>query len=227
MAVQTAKMAALANPIPVRHHSNTFFELPHKKRKQRRLMEQEQRQRALLEAQEESRSQALHYLVEFLQASQWCDQMDHITVVYDAVPTMDELQSYGSLGEKEGTRACRKVFKAPVVWDELGHGLWKVLKALAEEKQRARPALPSVDEVARRGTVCWGNSFGSPADAPQSIPRSRRSPSRRSSQDSCTSTASQESVSPRMSLSSSPSRHGSIPRILSIITPRRMTNTTS
>ncbi|QPH10582.1 hypothetical protein C2857_001967 [Epichloe festucae Fl1] len=219
MVVQTAKLATTATPIPIRHHSTTFFELPHKKRRQRRLIEEEQRQRALLEAAEESRTRAWNYVVEFLQASEWRHQMGQITVVYDAVPTMEELESYGDLDEKEGTRTCRKLFKAPVVWDELGHGLWKVLSAAAEKKlptvveEPAKPAAP----------VCWNNSFAACADvvSHSSVGSPRRSSSRRSSADSCSTAVSQDSVSPRMSLSSSPGRHGSIPRILSRITARR------
>ncbi|KAK2593271.1 hypothetical protein QQS21_009036 [Conoideocrella luteorostrata] len=206
-------MAATATPIPIRHHSSSnFFELPLKKRKQRRLIEEEQRQRALLEAEEESRSQAWNYIFEFLQASEWSDQMAQITVVYDAVPTMNELESFGNLDEKEGTRACRKVFKAPVVWDELGHGLWRVLRAVAEQKQP-----PAVEENASK-PVSWNNSFGSPAEISHSTNSPRCSSSRRGSHESCCTTASRESVSPRMSLSSSPSRHGSIPKIFSRIT---------
>ncbi|GAB0137638.1 hypothetical protein EsDP_00005895 [Epichloe bromicola] len=225
MVAQTAKLATTATPIPIRHHSTTFFELPHKKRRQRRLIEEEQRQRALLEAEEESRTRARNYVVEFLQASEWRHQMGQITVVYEAVPTMEELESYGDLDEKEGTRTCRKLFKAPVVWEELGHGLWKVLSAAAEQK------LPAVAEEPARpaAPVCWNNSFAACADVVShssvvshfSVGSPRRSSSRRSSADSCSTAVSQDSVSPRMSLSSSPGRHGSIPRILSRITARR------
>lgn len=219
MVAQNAKLATTATPIPVRHHSTTFFELPHKKRRQRRLIEEEQRQRALLEAEEESRTRAWNYVVEFLQASQWRHQMGQITVVYEAVPTMEELESYGDLDEKQGTRTCRKLFKAPVVWDELGHGLWKVLSAAAEQK------LPAVVEepVKPAAPVCWNNSFAACADvvSHSSVCSPRRLSSRRSSADSCSTAVSQDSVSPRMSLSSSPGRHGSIPRILSRITARR------
>ncbi|EFY85425.1 hypothetical protein J3459_008450 [Metarhizium acridum] len=203
-------MAASATPIPIRSHSTTFFELPLKRRKQRRLLEQEQRQRALLEAEEESRSEAWNYIIEFLQASEWCDQMGQITVVYDAVPTMDGLESYGFLDEKEGTIACRRLFKAPVVWDELGRGLWKLLRSVADQKRAA------LDEVAR------ANAWNSAAtEASTSLTSSRRSSSRRASEDSCATTTSGESVSGHASLSSSPPRKGSVPRIFSRITARR------
>ncbi|KAG5927544.1 hypothetical protein E4U42_002121 [Claviceps africana] len=235
MVLQTAKLATTATPIPIRH-STTFFELPHKKRKQRRLLEEEQRQKALLEAEEESRSLAWNYIVDFLHASEWCDQMDQITVVYEAVPTMEELESYGELDEKEGTRASRKLFKAPVVWDELGHGLWKLLSATAaEQKQQRRqhqlqlqqqqqqqqqPQALVTEEPAAK-PICWNSSFACYTDLSRSVSSSRRSSSRRTSEDSCSTAISQDSMSHRMSLSSSPCRQGSIPRIFSRITSRR------
>ncbi|KAG5988745.1 hypothetical protein E4U54_004547 [Claviceps lovelessii] len=245
MLVQTAKLATAASPIPIRHHSHPFFELPHKKRKQRRLLEEEQRQKALLEAEEESRCLAWNYIVDFLQASEWCDQMDQITVVYEAVPTMEELESYGHLDEKEGTRASRKLFKAPVVWDELGHGLWKLLSANAMEQkqqqqqqqrrqqqqqqqqqhhhrqQQQAPTMEGPAAVATCKPISWNSSFGGYTELSHSICSSRRSSSRRTSEDSCSTAISQDSMSPRMSLSSSPGRHGSIPRIFSRITSRR------
>lgn len=210
-AVQTAKMAASATPIPIRSHSTTFFELPLKKRKQRRLLEQEQRQRALLEAEEDSRSEAWTYIIEFLEASEWRDQTGQITVVYDAVPTMDGLVSYGFLDEKEGTIACRRLFKAPVVWDELGRGLWKALRSVADQRRAA------LEEVARANA--WNSAAAS--EASNSLPGSRRSSSRRASEDSCATTLSGASVSGHASLSSSPPRRGSVPRIFSRITARR------
>ncbi|KAG5940818.1 hypothetical protein E4U53_007538 [Claviceps sorghi] len=227
MVLQTAKLATTATPIPIRH-STTFFELPHKKRKQRRLLEEEQRQKALLEAEEESRCLAWNYIVDFLHASEWSDQMDQITVVYEAVPTMEELESYGELDEKEGTRASRKLFKAPVVWDELGHGLWKLLSAAAaEQKQRRQQQQQQqqqqalVTEEPASKPICWNSSFAGYADLSRSISSSRRSSSRRTSEDSCSTAISQDSMSHRLSLSSSPCRHGSIPRIFSRITSRR------
>ncbi|KAG5955805.1 hypothetical protein E4U57_003128 [Claviceps arundinis] len=259
MVMQTTKLANTAIPIPMRHHSTPFFEFPHKKRKQRRMLEEEQRQKALFEAEEESRSRAWDYIVDFLQASEWSDQMDQITVVYDAVPTMEELVSFGALDEKEGTRASRKLFKAPVVWDELGHGLWKVLSASEQKRQQQQQQqqqlqqqqqsqqlqaqlqkspqkhhhhhhhrhhshshshshhqAPIIEEPTK--PVCWrSSSFGGYVEFPHSICNSRRSSSRRTSEDSCATAISQDC----MSLSSSPSRHGGIPRIFSRITSRR------
>ncbi|KZZ98547.1 hypothetical protein AAL_03065 [Moelleriella libera RCEF 2490] len=208
--------AAAATPIPIRQLSHPFFESPFKRRKQRRLIEKELQQRIILEAEEESRSQAWNYVVEFLHTSEWCDQLEQIAVNYDAMPTMVELESYGALDEKEGTRACRKLFKAPVVWDELGRGLWKVLSTSPQHKAPA----PVVVEVPN--TVQWRDSFGGGStEISNSTNSSRRSSSRRSSEESCATTASRESASPRMTLSSSPGRQGSVPRMFSRLTARR------
>lgn len=75
------------------------------------------------------------YLTNFLQQSCWNDQLDQISIVWDYVPAFNELKRYGHLDEVEGTRACRRLVKAPVVWDQVGNSLWKSLKALGEDSQ--------------------------------------------------------------------------------------------
>lgn len=98
-------------------------------------MEQEERERAAFELEMESKARACNYLTTFLHSSPWTDQLDQITIVWDSVPTMEELESYGLLEEKEGTRNCRRLFKAVVVWDQLGHLLWQTLKDTAQQQQ--------------------------------------------------------------------------------------------
>ncbi|OAA38212.1 hypothetical protein BBO_07221 [Beauveria brongniartii RCEF 3172] len=108
-------------------------------------MEQEERDRAAREADMESRARACNYLSTFLHSSPWTDQLDQITIVWDSVPSMEELESYGELDEKEGTLNCRRLFKAVVVWDEVGHLLWRTLKDAAQQEQQPSPAaLPIV-----------------------------------------------------------------------------------
>lgn len=110
-------------------------------------MEQEERNRAAGEADMESRARACNYLSTFLHSSPWTDQLDQITIVWDSVPSMEELESYGELDEKEGTLNCRRLFKAVVVWDEVGHLLWRTLKDAAQQEQQPSPtALPTVIE---------------------------------------------------------------------------------
>lgn len=86
---------------------------------------------------EESRRWVRTYLVNFLQNCDWNDQLDNISIAWESVPSMQDLESYGMMNESEGTRACRKLFKAAVIWDDLGHALWKTLRAAYEEQQES------------------------------------------------------------------------------------------
>ncbi|POR33838.1 Uncharacterized protein TPAR_05965 [Tolypocladium paradoxum] len=115
-----------------------FFQLLSTKRARSRVKEQLQNERAAQKEETRLRVQALLYLDDFLRSSPWHAQMDQITIVHDAVPTMPVLNSYGGLDEQEGTRACRRLFKAVVVWDQLGHSLWKTLRAASEQRQLAQ-----------------------------------------------------------------------------------------
>ncbi|KND88570.1 hypothetical protein TOPH_06669 [Tolypocladium ophioglossoides CBS 100239] len=133
---QAVTMTTTAKPLPGRHASSSFFQLSAaNKRIRSRVQEQLQREKAALQEEAMLRGQAWLYLNDFLRHSPWEDQMDQIAIVRDAVPTMPELNSYGDLDEKEGTMACRRLFKAVVVWDELGHTLWKTLRAASEQRQ--------------------------------------------------------------------------------------------
>ncbi len=117
-------------------------------------MQQEERDRAAREAEMESRARACNYLSTFLHSSPWTDQLDQITIVWDSVPSMEELESYGELDEKEGTRNCRRLFKAVVVWDEVGHLLWQTLKDAAQQQQQASAgSLPMTIERASTDVV--------------------------------------------------------------------------
>ncbi|KAK8142392.1 hypothetical protein G3M48_008826 [Beauveria asiatica] len=140
-------MAMLALPLSPRQ-CGSLFELPHKKWRRRRItsdLMQEERDRAAREAEMESRARACNYLSTFLHSSPWTDQLDQITIVWESVPPMKELESYGQLDEKEGTLNCRRLFKAVVVWDEVGHLLWRTLKDAAQQEQQPSPAaLPIV-----------------------------------------------------------------------------------
>ncbi|KAJ6788938.1 hypothetical protein PWT90_05189 [Aphanocladium album] len=142
-------MAMLAPPLSPRQCGG-FFELPHKKWRRRRitsdLVQQEERDRVAREAEMESRARACNYLTTFLHSSPWTDQLDQITIVWDSVPSMEELESYGELDEKEGTRNCRRMFKAVVVWDEVGRLLWQTLKDAAQQQQPTTGTLPMVIE---------------------------------------------------------------------------------
>lgn len=69
---------------------------------------------------------ARSYLERFLNESEWQDHA--VGIIEEAVPTMGELERYGELDESDGTRACRKMFKAVVVWEQIGHSLWERLR---------------------------------------------------------------------------------------------------
>ena len=211
MAAQASMLLASATPIP----SSPMFELRAKKRRQRRLMAQEQQQRAAQEAEEEARSDAFAYVVDFLHASEWSTQMDNISVVWDVMPTLDTLETYGNLGEQDGTVACRRLFKAAVIWDQLGHALWLTLRELVEQK---RMALASVVESAS-WTSMNGRTLTTVSSGDNSVTTngSRRS-SRRTSEDSMRSEGSSFGSDP--TAGHIPHR-GSIPRMLSRFTARR------
>lgn len=120
-------------------------------------MQQEERDRVAREAELESRARACNFLSTFLHSSPWTDQLDQITIVYDCVPSMEELESYGELDEKEGTRNCRRLFKAVVVWDQVGHLLWQTLKDAAQQQQQTSPApLPmAIERTSADMTDAW------------------------------------------------------------------------
>ncbi|KAI5459400.1 hypothetical protein BGZ63DRAFT_426674 [Mariannaea sp. PMI_226] len=104
----------------------------HRKRKQRRQEEERAQiailERAALEAEEYAKDETYEFLESWLESSMWSDQMEQISITREALPSIDRLWAYGDLAETEGTHACRKLFKAVVIWDDLGHGLWQTLK---------------------------------------------------------------------------------------------------
>ncbi|KAK3181028.1 hypothetical protein K4F52_007700 [Lecanicillium sp. MT-2017a] len=123
---------------PTLPRANSIFELPHKKWRRRRvnsaMIERQEKEAATREAEAESRARASEYLTSFLLDSPWNDQLDQISIIWDSVPPMEELELYGELDEQQGTRNCRRLFKAVVVWDDLGHLLWKTLKEAADQR---------------------------------------------------------------------------------------------
>ncbi|RDA86899.1 hypothetical protein CP532_1873 [Ophiocordyceps camponoti-leonardi (nom. inval.)] len=184
-------MATSASPLPIRQSSSSssspspsFFQLPNKKRRQNRPIEHDHEhdmseQTAVLQEEASLRTQALIYLDDFLHNSKWTDQLEQIAIVQEAVPTMPELNSWGDLDEKEGTRVCRRLFKAVVVWDELGHTLWRTLRAASDQRKLVQQQFLKASS---------GDMFHPAAFT------SRRRPSRRSSEDSYDSAFSQLSL---------------------------------
>ena len=111
-----------------------LFDRPKHRKQQREVkarMQDKLREQAELEAQEIAKFETFDFLMGFLHGSEWKDLSDSITIAWDVLPTMQELQTYGRLDKVEGTRACRKLFKVAVVWDDLGCSLWERLSGNA------------------------------------------------------------------------------------------------
>ncbi|KAH7129983.1 hypothetical protein B0J13DRAFT_530056 [Dactylonectria estremocensis] len=166
----------------------------HKKRKQRQ-QEQERRQDAILqqaalEAQEVSRDATLKFLYDFLENSIWKDQVDQnqISIAWDQLPSMHELNTYGELDEGEGTKACRRLFKAVVIWDDLGHGLWQKLKADAHRSGRVSRELAAA--LAAQGSSGYLTPQRSRGSSRSSIETKFSRKSRKGSTDTVDSSAS-------------------------------------
>ncbi|KAK2932652.1 hypothetical protein FoTM2_007111 [Fusarium oxysporum f. sp. vasinfectum] len=90
-----------------------LFGVP-KRRKQRQQQEQEQKDK-----EEKLRLQALEE-AEFA---------TKISIAWENLPSLGELESFARLDKTAGTQACRRLFKAVVIWDDLGLDLWETLNS--------------------------------------------------------------------------------------------------
>lgn len=129
--------------------------------------------RARGQAEQASRSLAREYLERFLETSEWQDHVDRIGIIDEAVPTMEELEAYGTLDEADGTRACRRMFKAVVVWEQVGHSLWERLRNDAHKDNKVDKA---INNDAEMGANLPGGQ--QPADAPRRQSHHRATASR-------------------------------------------------
>lgn len=95
---------------------------------------------------DEATYQTMVYLRDYL-ASTWLRKSpapfrpSKIVIRRDQVPTMAELREYASLNEVDGTRACQKIFCAPVIWKMVGKSLWEHLKVEALQQQKQEELL--------------------------------------------------------------------------------------
>ncbi|KAJ9423611.1 hypothetical protein QL093DRAFT_2272120 [Fusarium oxysporum] len=48
---------------------------------------------------------------------------------WENLPSLGELESFARLDKTAGTQACRRLFKAVVIWDDLGLDLWETLNS--------------------------------------------------------------------------------------------------
>ncbi|KAM0420790.1 hypothetical protein ACHAPT_011451 [Fusarium lateritium] len=103
-----------------------------KKRKQKQQQEQKVKEeqlrlQALEEAEFATKAETSDFLTYYLERSPFKDQCDQISIAWDSLPSLSELEAYGELDKTEGTQACRRLFKAVVIWDDLGLDLWETL----------------------------------------------------------------------------------------------------
>lgn len=111
-----------------------------KKRKQKQQQEQKVKEeqlrlQALEEAEFATKAETSDFLTYYLERSPFKDQCDQISIAWDSLPSLGELQSYGELDKTEGTQACRRLFKAVVIWDDLGLDLWETLSSNIEQQK--------------------------------------------------------------------------------------------
>lgn len=121
---------ATAIPLPV-HKGPRYLPKKLKERELKARMQDRLRKQAEFEAREIAKFETFDYLNNFLQNSEWRDLADSVTIAWEDLPTLKVLYTYAALDKVEGTRACRKLFKAAVIWDDLGCSLWKWLNNAA------------------------------------------------------------------------------------------------
>lgn len=107
-----------------------------KRRKQKQQQEQEQKDKeeqlrlqALEEAEFATKAETSDFLLYYLERSPFKDQSDQISIAWENLPSLSELESFADLDKTAGTQACRRLFKAVVIWDDLGLDLWETLNS--------------------------------------------------------------------------------------------------
>ncbi|KAF4966208.1 hypothetical protein FSARC_6093 [Fusarium sarcochroum] len=107
-----------------------------KRRKQRQQQEQEQKDKeaklrlqALEEAEFATKAETSDFLTYYLERSPFKDQSDQISIAWENLPSLGELEAFARLNKTSGTQACRRLFKAVVIWDDLGLDLWETLNS--------------------------------------------------------------------------------------------------
>lgn len=81
------------------------------------------------------KARAIEYLRDWLDTSEWRTHGHNVSIIEEEVPVLDELEGYGWLNEADGTRACRCLFRAVVVWEQVGHSLWETLQREARVRE--------------------------------------------------------------------------------------------
>jgi hypothetical protein len=120
--------------VPPSSRGKVHFDVPFlkdcgKKRKmQRQVMDIQNYE--LVKLRENQRSQSIKDAMEYLQGfirTGWPNNIDFIKVQREL--TMEQLKFIGTLGQQDGVRECGKLFRAPVIHNEIAYDLWKRLAA--------------------------------------------------------------------------------------------------
>ena len=85
---------------------------------------------------------AHNFLWKYIIHSPFFAQHSIISIDWDRLPTMQQLHLYGTLSEIEGTKACRSIFNAVVLWDDIGYDFWKTLKQGSDLRREPRAWKP-------------------------------------------------------------------------------------
>ena len=164
--------------------STALFGNP-KRRKQRQQQEQEQKDKeeklrlqALEEAEFATKAETSDFLLYYLERSPFKDQSDQISIAWENLPSLSELESFADLDKTAGTQACRRLFKAVVIWDDLGLDLWETLNSTFHPESNEEDSDDDLLDEIREEPSDW--------DSP------RRSRSRASSQTSASETLASE-----------------------------------
>ncbi|KAF7555215.1 hypothetical protein G7046_g6614 [Stylonectria norvegica] len=195
-------MATVA-PATGPHPKVALFDRPKKRKQLREAEERRQevlRKQAAQDAKDALKFETMDFLTSFLENSPFRDLAEQITITWEALPKLDELETYGELDKTEGTRACRKLFKAAVIWDDLGLCLWERLSSRAEERSKRRE--PKMEAVLEE-EYTWEEELleqeRRASASSNAVPRMARHHSRssRSSHDSGASSRSRQTSSDR------------------------------
>ncbi|KAF4435305.1 hypothetical protein F53441_13538 [Fusarium austroafricanum] len=104
-----------------------------RKQKQQQQEQKDQEEKLRLQALEEAefatKAETSDFLLYYLERSPFKDQSDQISIAWENLPSLSELESFASLDKTAGTQACRRLFKAVVIWDDLGLDLWETLNS--------------------------------------------------------------------------------------------------
>lgn len=117
---------------------------------------------SLVAAHRESRLKAREFVAEFV-SERWGQHWNMISIV--GGPTEAELLGFGRLPRNEGIRACCRLVRAPVIFEDIAVGLWERLSVDAAKEEKGGESHPSHTNTASSQTTNQQTS--------QAIPKGR------------------------------------------------------